>query len=178
MNGSTMTFRKGQSGNPAGRKKGSNDLATRALAGVSEVDAEAIIRKGLELARDGNPTLLKWCWHHIAPAETSRPTYFNTPPVLDTPDIDRALTAVNTKFLSAEITPEERKAAEQVLQITREILERRRLRSEIAQLQQHVDRPRRQVRRELAPHEQYNVRDRPENTGKPPIVMSETDAKL
>jgi len=75
---------------------------------------------------------------------------------------------VNAAFFSAEITPEERKAAEKVLQITREILERRALRAEVAQLEQRVNRRRRLVFRELAPHEQYNVRDRPDSSGEPP----------
>jgi hypothetical protein len=163
-----MTFPKGRSGNPAGRKKGSKNLVTRALASVSEADAEAIIRKGLELAREGNPTLLRWCLPHIAPVQTSRPTHFNAPPIQDIPDVDPALAAVNAAFFSAEITPEERKAAEKVLQITRDILERRALRAEVAQLEQRVNRRRRQVFRELAPHEQYNVRDRPDNSGDPP----------
>src|SRR5215208_2170891 len=93
-----MTFPKGRSGNPAGRERGSKNLVTRALASVSEADAEAIIRKGLELAREGNPTLLKWCLHHIAPAQTSRPTHFNAPPIQDIPDIDPAVAAVNAAF--------------------------------------------------------------------------------
>jgi hypothetical protein len=43
-----------------------------------------------------------------------------------------ALAAVDAAFFSAEITPEERKAAEKVLQIRRDILERRALRTEVA----------------------------------------------
>jgi hypothetical protein len=126
------------------------------------------VRKGLELARDGNPTLLKWCLHHIAPTRTSRATWFDAAPVLEIADSERALAAVHATFFSGEITPEERTSAERVLQIAREVLERRELRSEIAQLEQRAKRRRRNVHRELAPHEQYNVRDRPDNSGKPP----------
>src|SRR5215207_3962875 len=122
-----MTFPKGRSGNPAGRERGSKNLVTRALASVSEADAEAIVRKGLELARDGNPTLLKWCLHHIAPTRTSRATLFDRAPVLELEHIEPALAAVNATFLSGEITPEERTSAERVLQIAREVLERREL---------------------------------------------------
>src|SRR4051794_10066234 len=120
-----MMFRKGASGNPGGRQKGSENLATRALTSVSEAEAEAIVRKGLELARDGNATLLKWCLHHIAPTRTSRATCFDSAPVLEIEGIERALAAVNDTFFSGEITPEERTSAEKVLQITREALERR-----------------------------------------------------
>ena len=111
----TMTFRKGESGSPGGRQKGSRNLATRALTSVSEADAEAIVRKGLELARDGNPTLLKWCLHHIAPTRTARATWFDRAPVLEIEHIEPALAAVNATFLSGEITPEERTSAERVL---------------------------------------------------------------
>ena len=43
-------FKPGQSGNPAGRPKGSRNRSTLALEAIFEAEAEAITRKAIELA--------------------------------------------------------------------------------------------------------------------------------
>ncbi len=68
-----MKFAKGQSGNPAGRKRGSRNKAT-ALRDQLEADASALIRKAVELAKGGDVAALRMCLDRILPplrAETS-----------------------------------------------------------------------------------------------------------
>src|SRR5256885_13264954 len=48
-------FAKGQSGNPAGRRRGCRNKATRAAEAYPDGDAETFARKAVQLALAGNP---------------------------------------------------------------------------------------------------------------------------
>lgn len=61
-----MTFRKGQSGNPQGRPKGTKDKRT-ATRELLEPHAESLIDKAVELALKGDTTALKMCLDRLVP---------------------------------------------------------------------------------------------------------------
>ena len=52
-------FIKGQSGNPAGRPRGSRNRATRAMQTLLDGEAQALTRKAVELALEGDTTALR-----------------------------------------------------------------------------------------------------------------------
>src|SRR5271163_1986686 len=54
-------FPKGQSGNPAGRPRGSSNRATRAAEILLDSEAAALTRKAVELALAGDPAALRLC---------------------------------------------------------------------------------------------------------------------
>ena len=61
-----MTFKKGESGNAAGRPKGIPNKRTQ-LAKLLEPHAEKLIAKAVELALDGDVQALKLCLDKILP---------------------------------------------------------------------------------------------------------------
>ena len=62
-----MKFQKGQSGNPAGRPKGSPDKRT-ALRGLFEGKAEDLVNAVIQKALDGDVTAMRLCIDRIIPA--------------------------------------------------------------------------------------------------------------
>ena len=62
-----MSFQKGQSGNPAGRPKGSKDKRTE-LRELLTPHAPALIDKAIEMALDGDTAAMKMCLDRIIPA--------------------------------------------------------------------------------------------------------------
>jgi Family of unknown function (DUF5681) len=60
-------FEKGRSGNPAGRPRGSGKRATEAMQLLLDGEAQALTRKVVELALDGNTTALRMCLDRIGP---------------------------------------------------------------------------------------------------------------
>jgi hypothetical protein len=61
-------FAKGQSGNPAGRRRGCRNKATRAAEAYLDGEAETLARKAVELALAGNALALRLCLERtIAP---------------------------------------------------------------------------------------------------------------
>ena len=60
-------FQPGQSGNPAGKPRGTRHKATQAMMTFLEGESEALTRKAVELALQGDTTALKLCLDRIAP---------------------------------------------------------------------------------------------------------------
>jgi hypothetical protein len=65
-------FQKGRSGNPAGRQRGCRNRATLAAEVLLEGEAEALTRRAIELALEGDTTALKLCLERIVPQRRSR----------------------------------------------------------------------------------------------------------
>lgn len=60
-------FKTGQSGNPGGRPKGVLNKATLASQTLLDGEAEAMTRKVVELAKDGNLAALRLCLERLLP---------------------------------------------------------------------------------------------------------------
>ncbi len=60
-------FRPGQSGNPAGKPPGAKHRATQAVLALLAGETEALTRKAVELALEGDTTALKLCLDRLAP---------------------------------------------------------------------------------------------------------------
>src|SRR5215216_3922116 len=76
-----MAFQKGQSGNPQGKPKGTRHRVTMAAETLLEGEAEAITRKAIELAKQGDGPALRLCMDRIYPARKDRPVRFGLPPI-------------------------------------------------------------------------------------------------
>ena len=60
-------FKSGQSGNPSGRPKGALNKATLATQALLDGEAEALTRKVVELAKEGNLAALRLCLERLLP---------------------------------------------------------------------------------------------------------------
>jgi hypothetical protein len=102
-----MQFQKGQSGNPAGRPRGSRNKATMLLRDVLENDCEAIARKAIELAKDGDVAAIRLCMERLLSRRTGDPVAFDLPPFETAADTVRALAAVVAAVADGDLTPSE-----------------------------------------------------------------------
>ena len=100
-------FEKGRSGHPAGRRAGSRNRATLAAAALLEGESEALTRKAVELALDGDPTALRLCIERILPPCRERTVKFALPPIENAADISAAMQAVTSALAGGAITPGE-----------------------------------------------------------------------
>jgi hypothetical protein len=60
-------FRKGQSGNPAGRPPGSRNRATSMVQNLREGAAENIAKRAAQLAEEGNVAAIRICMNRLSP---------------------------------------------------------------------------------------------------------------
>jgi len=87
-------FQKGRSGNPPGRRPGSRNRATVAAELLLEGEAEALTRRAIELALEGDTTALKLCLERIVPQRKSRAVGFDLPRIDRVEDLAGAIGSV------------------------------------------------------------------------------------
>ena len=102
-----MPFQKGQSGNPAGRPRGSRSRSTLLVHDLFEGELEAIARKTLDMAIAGDIAAIRICLDRLAPTGKNRPIICALPP-LDT----AAATVAAAGTIVAEVAAGDLTAAE------------------------------------------------------------------
>ena len=102
-----MQFQKGQSGNPAGRPRGSRNKATMRLRDLLDGDGEAVARKAIELAKHGDIAAIRICLERLVPPRRSEPIVFELPPLETAADTVKALAATVAAVAAGELTPAE-----------------------------------------------------------------------
>jgi hypothetical protein len=106
MNGKASTrFKPGQSGNPAGRPKGSRNATTVALENLLDGQAVALTSKAVELALSGDMAALRLCIDRILPPRKDRPVTFDLPEIKSAQDAAATLSAVIGAVAAGELTP-------------------------------------------------------------------------
>ena len=102
-----MRFRKGQSGNPAGRPRGSRNTSTVLLQNLLEGEAEAITRKVIALAKSGDMAAIRLCMDRLVPPRRSAAIACDLPPLADQDDAMSALAALVAAVGAGDVTPAE-----------------------------------------------------------------------
>ena len=77
-------FERGKSGNPKGRPKGARNNATVLAEALLDGEANAITRKLIEKAKEGDTTALRLCLERLLPPRRGRPVEFKLPTKIET----------------------------------------------------------------------------------------------
>ena len=129
-------FRKGRSGNPSGKPRGTRHKTTMAVQTLLEGEAEALTRKCVELAMEGDTTALRLCMERLAPAVKSRAVNLRLPPIETAADILKAQAATIGAMANGDITPDEAVTIANVLEAKRRTIETVQMEERIARLEQ------------------------------------------
>ena len=105
-----MPFQPGQSGNPAGKPKGSRNKTTLAMEALLDGEHEAITRKAIELAKDGDGLALRLCIERLLPPRRDRPVEFKLSKLETAADAATALSDILQAVAAGELTPNEAEA--------------------------------------------------------------------
>jgi hypothetical protein len=100
-------FKRGQSGNPDGRPKGSRNVTTVALETLLDGQATALTQKAIDLALAGDMAALRLCIDRILPPRKDRPLTFCFPTITNAAEAAKTMSAILAAVASGEITPTE-----------------------------------------------------------------------
>jgi hypothetical protein len=100
-------FAKGVSGNPDGRPRGSKNRALLVARSLLEGEAEALMRKAIEMALGGDIAALRLCLTRVAAPRRASPVQLDLPPLDTAADLAGAMAALTAAAAEGAITPGE-----------------------------------------------------------------------
>ena len=133
-----MKFQPGQSGNPTGRPKGARHKTTLAIESLLDGEAQALTRKVIEKAKEGDMTALKLCLDRLAPVRKGRTLEIDLPDVNCAADLAQAGAVVTQQLGEGVISPEEAAAVMGTLDSALKLFEAGELEARIAALEEQV----------------------------------------
>lgn len=90
-----------------GRTPGSRNRTTLAIEALLEGEADALTRKAIELALEGDGPALRLCLDRLAPVRKDAPITFALPPIRTAEDTVAASAALLAAVAGGEVTPDE-----------------------------------------------------------------------
>lgn len=115
----------GQSGNPAGRPRGSRNKLTAACLDLLGDDAEAIMETVIKRAKRGDGVALRLCVERLLPARAARDRAVEVelPAVVQAADLVSAAAAVIDRAAAGEISLSEAREFMTLLEAQRKVIE-------------------------------------------------------
>ena len=129
-------FAKGHSGNPAGKLPGTRHRATLAAEALLDGEGEALTRKAIEMALQGDGVALRLCLDRLLPPRKDRPLRIDLPRLESSADISKALAVLAQAVAEGELTPREANAIGTLLEGHRRAIETTELEARIAVLEE------------------------------------------
>jgi len=128
-------FKPGISGNPAGKPKGARHKTTLAIEALLEGEHEALTRKAIDKALEGDSVALRLCLDRLAPPRKDTPISVDLPSVRTGREVVEASSVVLAAVAAGEITPDEAGRVMALLTAHRGIIETGELERRIAALE-------------------------------------------
>jgi hypothetical protein len=100
-------FEKGQSGNPAGKPKGTRHKTTLLAEKLMQDDAEEVVKAVVDAAKGGDMTAARLVLDRIAPARRDSPVTFELPKIERPADAVAAGAALLAAVADGALTPSE-----------------------------------------------------------------------
>jgi hypothetical protein len=128
-------FQKGQSGNPAGKPKGTRNKTTVILEALLDGKAEALTKKAIEMAGNGDPAMMRLCIERLIPPRKDRPINFELPALTTTQDASLAMLKILESVAKGELTPSEAGEISKVIENYAETVRLSELEARIAEME-------------------------------------------
>lgn len=103
-------FKKGESGNPAGKPPGTQSRTTVFAQALLDGQAEALVQEVIELALGGDISCLKLCLERLIPPCKEIPISITLPKIESLADVPGFISLVIAELGSGRLTPGEAKA--------------------------------------------------------------------
>lgn len=125
-------FKKGQSGNPNGRKQGSRSKATILAEKLLDSEVEGLVGECIKMAKGGDSTAMKLVMDRLIPPRKDRPVNLSIPKIENMGDAANAMKAITNAVSQGDITPTEGQVLSTMIENYRKVVE-------TAELEKRID---------------------------------------
>jgi hypothetical protein len=132
-------FKPGQSGNPAGKPKGTRNATTLALEALLDGQASALTQKAINLALAGDMAALRLCLDRILPPRKDSPVAFDLPDMKTLNDAVPAMGALVKAVGQGDLTPTEAGEMTKMVQAFAKIIETAELEERVRTLEETIN---------------------------------------
>jgi len=132
-------FKPGQSGNPKGRAVGSRPKVLAALDALGEGSVEEIVRKQIEMAKDGDAAAARIILDRVWPPRKGSRLQFDLPEIAKAEDLPAAFATVNRQVADGELSPDEGALIGGLLDAHRKAIETNELAARVAALEERLN---------------------------------------
>ena len=132
-------FKPGQSGNPAGKPKGTRNATALALEALLDGQASALTQKAINLALAGDMAALRLCLDRILPPRKDSPVAFELPEIKTLNDTVPAMGALVKAVGQGDLTPTEAGELTKMVQAFAKIIETAELEERVRKLEEAID---------------------------------------
>ena len=130
-----MPFKKGQSGNPKGRPKGTQDRRNQ-LRELLGSRSKEIVEKAVEMALEGDPTAMRLVVERLVPALPRREDSVPIPELAKSGSLSEQSDAITQALANGHLTTSEAASVMQILTAKARILETEELAQRITSLEE------------------------------------------
>lgn len=131
-------FKKGSSGNPNGKPKGSLNKTTLMMRAMLESEAEKITRKAIDLAKAGDLAAMKLIFERLLPPRKDSPLALHLPKITKAEDVIFAFDSIRAEMADGNITPLEAETLCSLLEYSRKAIETTQLAQKLTALEQII----------------------------------------
>ena len=131
-------FKPGQSGNPAGKPKGTRNATTLALEALLDGQASALTQKAINLALAGDMAALRLCLDRILPPRKDSPVAFVLPEIKTLNDAVPAMGALVKAVGQGDLTPTEAGELTKMVQAFAKIIETAGIEERVRKLEEAI----------------------------------------
>lgn len=133
--GTGKPFEAGKSGNPKGKPTGTRNKTTLALEKLLEGESEAITRKAIDMAKEGDGMAMRLVLERILPLRRGRPVRFTLPALEGPGDLVKALGGILHAVASGDLTPDEASTVAGILDAKRRAIETTEIETRLAAIE-------------------------------------------
>lgn len=137
--GGDTRFKPGQSGNPAGKPKGTRHKSTMAALALLEGEASALTRKAIDEALGGNMVALKLCLERLVPPAKERPVDIVFPEVSEASDLAKLTATLLAAVGNGDLDPGQAASLAKVVEIHRNTLETEDIESRLQKIEEAIN---------------------------------------
>ena len=133
--GGSTKWKPGQSGNPAGKPKGTRHKATMLAERLLDGQAEELIQQCVQKALDGDSTAMRLCIERLVPPRKDRPVNLDLPQMECVEDTIKAMAVISSGVGDGELTPSEGQVLSGMVENYRKAIETTELEGRIGELE-------------------------------------------